>query len=277
MVGPADQRGAARARRGLHRLGNGARARGWWSEAAGRSEHERGYFVEPTIFADVDNRMTIAQEEIFGPVVAVIPYDGEDRGGRDRQRLGLRPLRQRLERRRRARTAVARRRAHRQRRRQPSHARHRRAVRRLQASGLGREYGLEGIDEYVELQQVTAPRPQPAASLRRRTSSSSVLAAQSSAATISSPRGRSGRAARATRARSGCSRGSPRRAAPRPPAGCPTPRRPPPRPRRGAAVRARRPPAPGRRSCARRRGGPSRGSRPPGRAPCAGRPSARRR
>ena len=42
------------------------------------SEHERGYFVEPTIFADVDNRMTIAQEEIFGPVVAVIPYTGED-------------------------------------------------------------------------------------------------------------------------------------------------------------------------------------------------------
>jgi hypothetical protein len=54
-------------------------------------------------------------------------------------------------------------------------------------SGVGREYGLEGIDEYVELQQVTAPLPQPAASLRRRTSSSSVLAAQSSVDTISSP------------------------------------------------------------------------------------------
>jgi aldehyde dehydrogenase (NAD+) len=34
--------------------------------------------VEPTVFADVDNKMTIAQEEIFGPVLAVIPYDGED-------------------------------------------------------------------------------------------------------------------------------------------------------------------------------------------------------
>jgi acyl-CoA reductase-like NAD-dependent aldehyde dehydrogenase len=33
--------------------------------------------VEPTVFADVDNRMRIAQEEIFGPVVAVIPYDTE--------------------------------------------------------------------------------------------------------------------------------------------------------------------------------------------------------
>jgi geranial dehydrogenase len=38
----------------------------------------RGWFVEPTIFADVDNNARIAQEEIFGPVLAVIPYDGED-------------------------------------------------------------------------------------------------------------------------------------------------------------------------------------------------------
>lgn len=38
----------------------------------------RGFFVEPTIFADVDNSSRIAQEEIFGPVLAVIPYDGED-------------------------------------------------------------------------------------------------------------------------------------------------------------------------------------------------------
>jgi aldehyde dehydrogenase (NAD+) len=37
-----------------------------------------GFYVEPTIFADVDNRMTIAQEEIFGPVLAVVPYDSED-------------------------------------------------------------------------------------------------------------------------------------------------------------------------------------------------------
>jgi aldehyde dehydrogenase (NAD+) len=37
-----------------------------------------GYYVEPTIFANVDNRMTIAQEEIFGPVLAVIPYDSDD-------------------------------------------------------------------------------------------------------------------------------------------------------------------------------------------------------
>ena len=43
-----------------------------------RPDRDRGYFVEPTIFADVENTMRIAQEEIFGPVVSVIPYDDED-------------------------------------------------------------------------------------------------------------------------------------------------------------------------------------------------------
>jgi len=39
---------------------------------------ERGYFVRPTVFSEVRNDMTIAQEEIFGPVLAIIPYDDED-------------------------------------------------------------------------------------------------------------------------------------------------------------------------------------------------------
>ncbi|MFF3066803.1 aldehyde dehydrogenase [Kitasatospora sp. NPDC057936] len=39
---------------------------------------ERGNYVTPTLFADVDNSMRIAQEEIFGPVLVVIPYDDED-------------------------------------------------------------------------------------------------------------------------------------------------------------------------------------------------------
>jgi aldehyde dehydrogenase (NAD+) len=39
---------------------------------------ERGYFVRPTVFSDVKPDMTIAQEEIFGPVLAIIPYDDED-------------------------------------------------------------------------------------------------------------------------------------------------------------------------------------------------------
>ena len=39
---------------------------------------EEGYYVAPTIFSDVRNDMTIAQEEIFGPVLSIIPYDSED-------------------------------------------------------------------------------------------------------------------------------------------------------------------------------------------------------
>jgi acyl-CoA reductase-like NAD-dependent aldehyde dehydrogenase len=42
-----------------------------------KSEQERGWFVPPTIFADVDRSSTIAQEEIFGPVLSVIPSDTE--------------------------------------------------------------------------------------------------------------------------------------------------------------------------------------------------------
>jgi acyl-CoA reductase-like NAD-dependent aldehyde dehydrogenase len=39
---------------------------------------EKGYFVRPTVFSEVSNDMTIAQEEIFGPVLSIIPYDDEE-------------------------------------------------------------------------------------------------------------------------------------------------------------------------------------------------------
>jgi acyl-CoA reductase-like NAD-dependent aldehyde dehydrogenase len=39
---------------------------------------EKGYFVRPTVFASVESGMTIAQEEIFGPVLSIIPYDSEE-------------------------------------------------------------------------------------------------------------------------------------------------------------------------------------------------------
>ena len=41
---------------------------------------ERGYFFEPTLFADVSSSMSVAQDEIFGPVGVVIPFDGEEEG-----------------------------------------------------------------------------------------------------------------------------------------------------------------------------------------------------
>ena len=39
---------------------------------------EKGYFVKPTVFAHVDSDMTIAREEIFGPVLSIIGYDDDD-------------------------------------------------------------------------------------------------------------------------------------------------------------------------------------------------------
>jgi len=44
-----------------------------------RPKHlRRGFYVQPTIFTNVDNAMKIAQEEIFGPVLSIIPHDGDD-------------------------------------------------------------------------------------------------------------------------------------------------------------------------------------------------------
>jgi len=48
---------------------------GGTEKPAGR---DKGFWVKPTLFVGVDNAMTIAQEEIFGPVLVVIPYDGEE-------------------------------------------------------------------------------------------------------------------------------------------------------------------------------------------------------
>jgi aldehyde dehydrogenase (NAD+) len=46
---------------------------------AGRPEGiKKGYFVKPTIFANVNNEMMIAREEIFGPVLSIIPYDNDE-------------------------------------------------------------------------------------------------------------------------------------------------------------------------------------------------------
>uniref|UniRef100_A0A914VSX4 aldehyde dehydrogenase (NAD(+)) n=1 Tax=Plectus sambesii TaxID=2011161 RepID=A0A914VSX4_9BILA len=46
--------------------------------AGGKRFGDKGYFVEPTIFADVKDNMTIAQEEIFGPVMSILRFDGMD-------------------------------------------------------------------------------------------------------------------------------------------------------------------------------------------------------
>lgn len=39
---------------------------------------EKGYFIKPTVFSEVNNDMTVAREEIFGPVLVMIPYESEE-------------------------------------------------------------------------------------------------------------------------------------------------------------------------------------------------------
>jgi betaine-aldehyde dehydrogenase len=63
MIDEATASGAGQLLCGGHRMGG---------------ELADGFFVEPTIFVDVDNRARIAQEEIFGPVLTVIPFDQEE-------------------------------------------------------------------------------------------------------------------------------------------------------------------------------------------------------
>ena len=60
----------------------------------GRPAHlSKGWYVEPTLFADVDNSMTIAQEEIFGPVLVMIPFEDDDDAVRIANDSALRPVR----------------------------------------------------------------------------------------------------------------------------------------------------------------------------------------
>jgi len=53
------------------------KAEGASAVTGGARVGDRGYFVEPTIFANVEHEMRISQEEIFGPVLSVIPFDDE--------------------------------------------------------------------------------------------------------------------------------------------------------------------------------------------------------
>ncbi|MEO6276323.1 aldehyde dehydrogenase family protein [Roseateles sp.] len=115
---------------------------------------ERGFYARPTVFSDVNTQMSIAQEEIFGPVLAVIPYDSLDEAvaiandtvyglgahvqGRD---LGA------------ARAVAARIRAgqvHINHQAWNPHA----PFGGYKRSGNGREYGVEGLQEYLETKAI---------------------------------------------------------------------------------------------------------------------------
>jgi aldehyde dehydrogenase (NAD+) len=59
-------------------IGKGLRDGARLTTGGGRPKDlDRGWFVEPTVFAEVDNQHAIAQEEIFGPVLSVIPYSSD--------------------------------------------------------------------------------------------------------------------------------------------------------------------------------------------------------
>ena len=115
-----------------------------------------GYYVRPTVFADVDNSMTIAQEEIFGPVLTIIPYEDEDDAVRiaNDTIYGLSGAvwsgdAKRAERvARRLRTGTV---------RVNQGGRGRGPFGGFKQSGLGRESGVYGLEEFVELQNISIP------------------------------------------------------------------------------------------------------------------------
>ena len=82
---PASEMGPLAMRRQLERvqgyIDKGIQEGARLATGGGRPEHlPRGYYVEPTVFADVDNNSTIARDEIFGPVLSVIPAENEAEG-----------------------------------------------------------------------------------------------------------------------------------------------------------------------------------------------------
>jgi aldehyde dehydrogenase (NAD+) len=118
---------------------------------------EKGWYVKPTVFSAVDNSMRIAREEIFGPVLAVIPYDDTDDAVRiaNDSEYGLAgsvwtgDIDQGLDIARRVRTGTY-------------------GVNQYtmdfiapfggyKGSGLGREFGVEGLSHYVELKSIVPP------------------------------------------------------------------------------------------------------------------------
>ncbi|MBK5288583.1 MAG: aldehyde dehydrogenase family protein [Acidimicrobiia bacterium] len=124
-------------------------------------QFEKGYYVEPTLFVDVDPDSTLAQEEIFGPVLSVIPYETDDDAVRiaNNSKYGLsgavngKDLDRAYGIAKRIRTGTI-------------------AVNGGQwfgpdspfggykQSGLGREHGIAGFEEYLETKTIGLPAPE---------------------------------------------------------------------------------------------------------------------
>jgi aldehyde dehydrogenase (NAD+) len=119
---------------------------------------DRGWFVEPAVFADVDPGATIAQEEIFGPVVAVIPYKTEEEAITiaNNSRYGLNgsvfttDIERGLRVARLIQTGTV--------ELNGSPAGFQAPMGGVKSSGLGREFGPEGLDLFVELKSIGLPK-----------------------------------------------------------------------------------------------------------------------
>ena len=115
---------------------------------------ERGFYVHPTIFSDVHPQMRIAQEEIFGPVLAVIPYDSVDEAVEIANGtvygLGAHVQSQDLGA---ARAVAARIRSGQVHINNPAWDPHA-PFGGYKRSGNGREYGVEGLQEYLETKAI---------------------------------------------------------------------------------------------------------------------------
>ena len=119
---------------------------------------QQGWFVEPTVFTDVDPDATIAQEEIFGPVVSVIPYTTEEEAIEiaNNSRYGLNgavftsDIDRGLKVARRIHTGTV--------ELNGCPAGFHAPMGGVKSSGLGREFGPEGLDPFVELKSIGLPR-----------------------------------------------------------------------------------------------------------------------
>jgi aldehyde dehydrogenase (NAD+) len=115
---------------------------------------ERGFYVRPTIFSDVHPQMRIAQEEIFGPVLSVIPYDSVDEAVEIANGtvygLGAHVQSQNLAA---ARAVAARIRSGQVHINHPAWSPHA-PFGGYKRSGNGREYGVEGLQEYLETKAI---------------------------------------------------------------------------------------------------------------------------
>lgn len=120
----------------------------------GRPDMDRGWFVEPTVFADVNPDATIAQREIFGPVVAVIPYAHEEEAIAiaNNSTYGLNgavfttDIERGLDVARHMETGTV--------ELNGSSAGFQAPMGGVKYSGLGREFGREGLDPFVELKSI---------------------------------------------------------------------------------------------------------------------------